>query len=200
MLKLADWVLEETCRTIAQIRQQPDLAPADYIAVNLSHQQFLQRDFVDKVKTTLARHGARPDQLQFDITEAILIKDMHESVRKMKILRDLGVTFVIDDFGSGYSSLYYLNKLPVAALKIDGGFIRDIASDPGDAAIVQSILAMAEHLGLTVIAEGVETRQQLQFLRSSGCKYYQGYLARPPIDKHELFEELRHRANIERVE
>ena len=126
----------------------------------------------------------------------MLIKDIKESVACMSALKQLGIRFAIDDFGTGYSSLSSLRQLPIDTLKIDRTFIRDIATDPNDAAIVRAILSMAQHIGLNVIAEGVETREQLQFLRDADCTYYQGYLARPPFSRETFREELNFSAEL----
>jgi EAL domain-containing protein (putative c-di-GMP-specific phosphodiesterase class I) len=196
MLKLDDWVLLETCRLLGQLQQDPEIQPPERLAVNISHQQFHQPEFVDRVKEILAETGADPARLQIEITETMLLKDASDSVARMNTLRQLGIRFAIDDFGTGYSSLTDLRRLPIDTLKIDRSFVRDIASDPNDAAIVRAILSLARHLGLKVIAEGVETREQLQFLREVDCTYYQGYLGRPPLSRETFGEELRFSADL----
>ena len=196
MLKLDDWVLLECCRLLGEIQDDDDLQPPECLSVNVSHQQFHQPDFVDRVKQILAETGADPGRLQFEITETILIKDTRDSVERMNALRQLGIRFAIDDFGTGYSSLTDLRELPIDTLKIDRVFIRDIDSDPNDAAIVRAILSMAKHIGLTVIAEGVETREQLRFLREADCSYYQGYLGRPPFSRSTFQEDLAFSADL----
>jgi diguanylate cyclase (GGDEF)-like protein/PAS domain S-box-containing protein len=196
MLKLDDWVLLESCRLLGEIQQDDELQPPECLAVNVSHQQFHQPDFVDRVKQIVAETGADPKRLQFEITETVLIKDTRDSVERMNALRQLGIRFAIDDFGTGYSSLTDLRQLPIDTLKIDRVFIRDIDSDPNDAAIVRAILSMARHIGLNVIAEGVETREQLRFLREADCSYYQGYLGRPPFSRAAFREELAFSAEL----
>jgi PAS domain S-box-containing protein len=191
MLKLDDWVLLESCRLLGAIQDDPELQAPDCLAINISHQQFHQPEFVDRVKEIVAQTGADPRRLQFEITETMLIKDTHESIERMTALKQMGIRFAIDDFGTGYSSLADLRQLPIDTLKIDRSFVRDIASDPNDAAIVRAILSMAQHIGLKVIAEGVETREQLHFLRNADCTYYQGYLGRPPLSAERFREELR---------
>ena len=190
MLKLDAWVLSESCRLLGSIQSDPDLQPPDCLAVNISHQQFHQQDFVDRVQQILMETGADPRRLQLEITETVLIKEARDSVQRMEELKQLGIRFAIDDFGTGYSSLADLRQLPIDTLKIDRSFVRDIAADPNDAAIVRAILSMARHIGLTVIAEGVEDREQLQFLRAADCTYYQGYLGRPPLSEERFREEL----------
>jgi len=196
MLQLDDWVLLESCRLLGGIQRDPDLQPPECLAINVSHQQFHQPDFVARVKQIVAETGADPGRLQFEITETILIKDTRDSVERMNALKQLGIRFAIDDFGTGYSSLADLRQLPIDTLKIDRSFVRDIATDPNDAAIVRAILSMARHIGLRVIAEGVETREQLQFLREADCTYYQGYLGRPPFPAATFEEELRFNAEL----
>lgn len=191
MLKLDDWVLQSTCRLLGRIQQDPGLQAPEFLAINISHQQFHQPDFVERVLAVIDDTGVEPGRLQFEVTEPVLIKDAAETVERMNRLRRIGVRFAIDDFGTGYSSLADLRQLPLDTIKIDRSFVRDIASDPNDAVIVQAILSMAGHLGLHVIAEGVESREQLQFLRDAGCRFYQGYLGRPPLDRHDFVEELR---------
>jgi EAL domain-containing protein (putative c-di-GMP-specific phosphodiesterase class I) len=196
MLKLDDWVMRESCRLLAEVQGDPALSTPDCLAINISHQQFHQPDFVQRVEAILAETGADPRRLQFEITETILIKDARDSVERMKSLKQLGIRFAIDDFGTGYSSLADLRQLPIDAIKIDRSFIRDLASDPNDAAIVRAILSMSEHIGVRVIAEGVETREQLAFLREARCTYYQGHLGRPPLARDTFREEMRFSADL----
>ncbi len=196
MLKLDDWVLLEACRLLGELQQDPVVQPPERLAVNISHQQFQQPDFVDRVREILAETGADPARLQIEITETMLLKDASDSVARMNALRQLGIRFAIDDFGTGYSSLTDLRRLPIDTLKIDRAFIRDIPADPNDAAIVRAILSMARHIGLKVVAEGVETREQLQFLREVDCTYYQGFLGRPPLSRDTFGEELRFSADL----
>ena len=196
MLKLDDWVLLESCRLLAGIQSEREAATPDCLAVNISHQQFHQPEFVQRVQQILSDTGADPKRLQFEITETILIKDAKDSIDRMNALKQMGIRFAIDDFGTGYSSLADLRRLPIDTIKIDRSFVRDLGTDPNDAAIVRAILSMAQHIGLKVIAEGVETREQLMFLREAGCTYYQGYLGRPPMSCETFREELRFSADL----
>lgn len=196
MLKLDDWVLTESCRLLGRLQTDDELPTPESLAVNISHQQFHQEDFVSRLTEILNDTGADPKRLRFDITETLLIKDTHDTVERIKALKQLGTRFAIDDFGTGYSSLADLRRLPIDTIKIDRTFIRDIASDPNDAAIVRAILSMAEHVGVEVIAEGVETREQLQFLREANCAYYQGYLGQPPLSAASFHNELRFNADL----
>jgi len=196
MLQLDDWVLTESCRLLGDVQANPVLQAPECLAINISHQQFHQADFVERVKQIVDQTGADPARLQLEITETMLIKDTRDSIERMNALKQIGIRFAIDDFGTGYSSLADLRQLPIDTLKIDRSFVRDIASDPNDAAIVKAILSMAKHIGLQVIAEGVETREQLQFLREADCAYYQGYLGRPPISASTFREELRFASDL----
>jgi diguanylate cyclase (GGDEF)-like protein/PAS domain S-box-containing protein len=188
ILPIGDWVLETACRQLARWAGQPDRAHLT-VAVNISARQFHQRDFVDRVLLTLERTGANPYRLKLELTESLLISDVADVIAKMDALKARGVCFSLDDFGTGYSSLTYLKRLPLDQLKIDQSFVRDILVDPDDAAIARTVVALADSLGLVVIAEGVETAAQRDFLASLGCHHYQGYLfSRPlPIQEFEAF-------------
>lgn len=191
MLKLDEWVLHEACGLLGRIQNDPELQTPMLLAVNVSHQQFLRSDFIERVERIIEATNADPQRLQFDITETVLIKDTRDSIARIHALKQLGIRFAIDDFGTGYSSLTDLRQLPIDTIKIDRSLIRDIATDPNDAAIVRAILSMAKHIGVEVIAEGVETREQLKFLRDARCHYYQGYLGRPPLSADTFRDELR---------
>jgi EAL domain-containing protein (putative c-di-GMP-specific phosphodiesterase class I) len=143
---------------------------------------------LEVLKTT----GANPSRLKLELTESLLVANVDEVIEKMFALKAKGVGFSLDDFGTGYSSLSYLKRLPLDQLKIDMSFVRDVLSDPNDAAIAKTIVALAQSLGLGVIAEGVETEAQRDFLASSGCHAYQGYFfSRPlPLGKFEEFVQL----------
>jgi EAL domain-containing protein (putative c-di-GMP-specific phosphodiesterase class I) len=161
------------------------------IAVNVSARQFHQDGFVDQVLATLERSGADPHRLKLELTESLLVARMDDVVEKMIALKARGVSFALDDFGTGYSSLGYLKRLPLSQLKIDRGFVRDILIDPNDAAIAKMVIVLAQSLGLSVIAEGVETEAQREFLAAQGCQAYQGYLFCRPMPIEELDELLR---------
>jgi EAL domain-containing protein (putative c-di-GMP-specific phosphodiesterase class I) len=163
------------------------------MAVNVSARQFHQIDFVDQVLDALKRTGANPRLLKLELTESMLISDIEGVVTKMSALKSLGVGFSLDDFGTGYSSLAYLKRLPLDQLKIDLSFVRDILVDPNDAAIAKMVIALAQSMGLAVIAEGVETQAQRDFLAAMGCPDYQGYLFSKPLPVGD-FEVLAHRA------
>lgn len=172
---IGQWVLDAAC---AQLKtwQQDVLTRNLVLAVNVSAKQFRQVDFVELVKATVQRHGIDPTRLKLELTESLLVDNINDIIATMAALGGVGIKFSLDDFGTGYSSLQYLKTLPLNQLKIDQSFVRDIATDSSDKAIVLTIIAMAHILDLSVIAEGVETEDQRQFLKDSGCTYYQGYL------------------------
>ncbi len=192
ILPIGNWVLETACRQLALWANHPALAQLT-LSVNVSMRQFHQRDFVDQVLCTLERTGANPNRLKLELTESLLVTDVEGVIEKMNALKGKGVTFSLDDFGTGYSSLSYLKRLPLDQLKIDQGFVRDILIDPDDAAIARMVTVLAVSMGLGVIAEGVETQAQRDFLDDLGCHHYQGYLFSRPLPAQE-FESLHRRA------
>lgn len=184
ILAIGEWVLNEAC---LQLQKWPNLP---HLAVNVCPKEFRQTQFTVNIINTLERYGIPASRLMLEITEGIIVRDINENIVKLKVLKDLGITISIDDFGTGYSSLSYLKVLPISQLKIDQSFVRDITSDPDDAVIVETIIAMARHLGLSLVAEGVETAEQLQFLKTKGCKGYQGYFFSKPLPKEEFAEQF----------
>ena len=153
---------------------------AAQVAVNVSPVQFRQAGFVEEVAENLRLQGLPPGGLTLEITEGLLVEDAEETAARLRALKALGVRLSVDDFGTGYSSLAYLTRLPLDELKIDRAFVGDLGRDPDDEAIVVAVLSMARHLGLTVVAEGVETPAQAAFLQAHGCQRFQGFLyARP---------------------
>ena len=188
ILPLGNWVLETACKQLALWASRPEMALLK-IAVNVSVSQFRQSDFVEQVQAVLARSGANPQRLKLELTESLLVFNVEDVIAKMSVLKALGVGFSLDDFGTGYSSLSYLKRLPLSQLKIDQGFVRDILNDSNDAAIAKMVIALADSLGLAVIAEGVETEEEAQMLLRLGCHSYQGYLySRPiPLEEFEAF-------------
>jgi diguanylate cyclase (GGDEF)-like protein/PAS domain S-box-containing protein len=179
IVAIGSWVLETACQQLVVWAREPATA-ALTIAVNVSSLQFRQPDFAEYVLGLLDYTGANPHRLKLELTESLLVTNVNDVIAKMSALRVRGVGFSLDDFGTGYSSLAYLKRLPLDQLKIDQSFVRDVLTDPNDAAIASTIVALGRSLGLAVIAEGVETRAQRQFLLDNGCTTYQGYLfARP---------------------
>ena len=186
ILPLGQWVLDTACAQLARWATCADLAHLT-VSVNVSARQFHHKDFVNDVLAALSRTGASPRHLKLELTESLLVEDVEGIISKMTTLRAHGVGFSLDDFGTGYSSLSYLKRLPLDQLKIDQGFVNNILSDPNDSAIAKMVIALADSLGLMVIAEGVEIEAQRDFLARLGCHAYQGYLfSRPlPLDAFE---------------
>jgi EAL domain-containing protein (putative c-di-GMP-specific phosphodiesterase class I) len=149
--------------------------------VNVSAKQFHQTNFVTQVQKVVKHYGINPERLKLELTESILLKNIEDVIESMYVLNKVGIRFSLDDFGVGYSSLQYLKKLPLAELKIDQSFVQDIELDSSDQVIVRTIIAMAHSLELNVIAEGVETEGQKEFLVNSGCNSFQGYLFGKPL-------------------
>jgi diguanylate cyclase (GGDEF)-like protein/PAS domain S-box-containing protein len=188
ILPLGLWVLETACQQLVQWADQAELAQLT-VAVNVSALQFHQTDFAEQVLAVLARTGARAERLKLELTESLLVSNVEDVVTKMKVLKASGVGFSLDDFGTGYSSLSCLKRLPLDQLKIDQGFVRNLLVDADDAAIAKMIIALADSLGLEVIAEGVETAAQLEYLAGLGCRRFQGYLFSQalPVQSFEAF-------------
>lgn len=173
ILAIGDWVLAEGCRAVARLTREGHALP---LSLNVSPLQFRQPDFVERVRGHLASSGADPHRVILEVTENLLIDDVEQAAMRMRELSELGLRFSIDDFGTGFSSLAYLKRLPLYQLKIDRSFIQDTPGDASDCAIVRLVISMASSLGLTVVAEGVETREQAAFLRGTGCDLQQGWL------------------------
>ena len=180
ILPLGSLVLETACTQLTAWARRPEMSHLT-IAVNVSAHQFRQSDFVDQVLKILKNSGANPQRLKLELTESLLVSNVEEVIEKMFALKASGVGFSLDDFGTGFSSLSYLKRLPLDQLKIDQSFVRDVLTDPNDASIVRTIIALSKNLGLGVIAEGVETAEQRDFLASSGCHAYQGYFFSRPL-------------------
>lgn len=177
ILKLGDWVLHQACEIVNQLRSHGWMFP---VSVNVSPKQFRQHDFVEKVRDILSSHHLSGKEFVFEVTEGLFISDMQETIARMNALASLGIRFSIDDFGTGYSSLFYLKRLPLYELKIDKSFVQDVPGDANDVAIVRMILSMAKHLGLRVVAEGVETKEQATYLIENSCDCMQGFLFSKP--------------------
>jgi EAL domain-containing protein (putative c-di-GMP-specific phosphodiesterase class I) len=185
IVPLGEWGLETACKQIAEWTQWGETAQIS-VAVNISARQFSQPDFVQRVLAILDRTGANPKYLKLELTESMLAENIEEIITKMSELRSHGLRFALDDFGTGYSSLTYLKRLPLDELKIDRSFVQDILVDAVSGAIAQTIVSLSRAMGLPVIAEGVETEQQRQFLDSLGCHSFQGYLYSRPLPLEEF--------------
>lgn len=180
ILPVGHWVLETACNQLAAWAVRPEMARLT-IAVNVSAPQFRHPEFVSQVISIIKRSGANPRRLKLEITESLLLENIDNVIIKMTSLKALGVSFSLDDFGTGYSSLSYLKRLPLDQLKIDRSFVRDVLTDPNDAAITRTIVALARSMGLETIAEGVETQAQRDFLVRHDCNAFQGYLFGKPV-------------------
>lgn len=185
ILPLGRWVMETACAQLVAWSASPGTQHLT-MAVNVSAREFHQPDFVALVRALLDKTGANPCRLKLELTESLLLSDVEDAIAKMSELRSVGVGFALDDFGTGYSSLSYLKRLPLDQLKIDQSFVRDVLTDTNDAAIVRTILSLAQSLDLSVVAEGVETQGQRDFLERSGCKAFQGYLFGRPVPVDDL--------------
>jgi diguanylate cyclase (GGDEF)-like protein len=185
ILPLGQWVLETACAQLAAWAAMPQTAHLS-LAVNVSARQFSLPHFVQQALAVIEQTGVPPAQLKLELTESLLLDNAEDVIAKMRALKDHGVSFSLDDFGTGYSSLSYLKRLPLDQLKIDRSFVRDILIDPNDAAIARTVVALGQSLGLAVIAEGVETVAQRDFLAANGCLTYQGYLFSPPLPREEF--------------
>lgn len=184
IIPLSEWIIRQAC---SQVKTWQSLGYFDLnISVNLSKVQFQQSDFVDKVKQILNETGLSPEHLELEITESMTMHDMEIAVQQLNELRELGIKVAIDDFGTGYSSLGYMKKLPVHTIKIDRSFVMNVPNDPVDSAIISSMIGMAHELNLNVVAEGVETEEQLHFLRKKKCQEVQGFLFSPPVPSTDI--------------
>lgn len=187
IFSLGQWVLETACVQLANWATRIEMKDLT-IAVNVSARQFQHIYFVEQVLAVIAHTGANPQRLKLELTESLLVNNIDDVIEKMNRLKATGVSLSLDDFGTGYSSLSYLKRLPLDQLKIDKGFVKDILIDSNDAAIAKMVIVLADSMGLSVIAEGVETEKQRAFLVAQGCKFYQGYLFSRPLAL-EKFEE-----------
>lgn len=192
ILPIGKWVIDTAC---AQLKtwQESEFTRNLVLSINVSAKQFRKADFVQQIQNAVNRYGIDPSLLKLELTESLLLDDVEEIIATMTTLREIGVQFSLDDFGTGYSSLMYLKRLPLNQLKIDQSFVRDLITDGSDQAIVHTIIAMAKSLSLDIIAEGVETEEQLKFLLNKGCTAYQGYLFSRPLPIMQFEELLRMR-------
>jgi diguanylate cyclase (GGDEF)-like protein/PAS domain S-box-containing protein len=185
IVPLGRQVIDMACRFLVSNGRRAELAS---LSVNISPKQFNQPTFVDDIKNCIKRHGVDPGRLVLEITESVLLENFDSVMVKLEELKSLSIRFSIDDFGTGYSSMAYLKNLPVDELKIDQSFVRNVPGGASDAAIIEAIISMSRHFGLTVVAEGVETREQHEFLKASGCGVFQGYHFDRPLQEHDFVE------------
>jgi len=173
------WVIEQVCRQIAEWQQGP-IGPVE-VSVNVSGHQLIEGDLIADIAHLLKQHQVEPHWLEVELTEGSLMENTQHTIASLQRLHTMGVKISIDDFGTGYSSLAYLRRFPIDTLKIDIAFIREVTSNPQDAAITRTIIELAHSLNLRVVAEGVETQAQLAFLKEAGCDQIQGYLFSRPL-------------------
>ena len=188
ILPIGAWVIRSACELLDRHRDPDCGSYLPCVAGNVSPRQFRQAGFVGQVRESLRLTGVEACRLELELTEGILVENVQDTIEKMHALKELGVRISIDDFGTGYSSLAYLKNLPLNKLKIDQSFIRDVPNDEGGSAIVDTIISMTRHLGLEVIAEGVETEAQRRFLEEKGCLHYQGYYFNRPLPEEAFIE------------
>jgi diguanylate cyclase (GGDEF)-like protein len=179
IIPIGHWVMEQACMRLAQWAEQSEMNQLT-LSINVSARQFKQTDFVEQVSRLIKRSGVVSDRLKFEITESALVEDVEDAVAKMCQLAKLGVSFSVDDFGTGHSSLSLVHRLPLRQVKIDQSFVRALSKDPSIKSLIKSIVAMARSLDAEVLAEGVETREDCEQIIAQGCYFFQGYyFARP---------------------
>jgi diguanylate cyclase len=191
MLELGDWVLTQACKHLKLLEINGLPEGFQQIAVNVSAVQFNQPEFVEKLVAIIHKTQVNPQYLELELTESSIIKNLADTVDKMQKIRQLGIKIAIDDFGTGYSSLAYLTQFPICTLKIDQSFLRNITSHSHNRAIIETIMWLGKKLGLRLIAEGVETNQELNYLISKGCLYFQGYYFNRPLPFEHFKEQLK---------
>ena len=197
IIPLGNFVLEQVCRDLR--RWQDDGLPPVQVAINLSARQFRQDDLAANVRRALTETGVDGSLLDFELTESMVMHDVDNTLLTLRELKALGPSLSLDDFGTGYSSLSYLKRFPIDTLKIDRSFVSDIHKGEDDAAIAHAVIAMAHKLGLDVVAEGVETREQLELLKEYECNYFQGYLFSRPVPADEFALMLRNGRQLQDV-
>ncbi len=189
IIPIGNWVLRTGCSFAAKLAAEG--YPGITVSINISPVQLMQADFVQNVKAIVASCGVEPDRIKLEITESVLIDSFESGLRKLNELKDYGFHISLDDFGQGYSSLTYLRRLPINIIKIDKAFIDDIQENEGNDQIVYAITELSHRMGLTVYAEGVETEQQLRYLKSIKCDGIQGYIISKPLPEPEIAELLK---------
>jgi EAL domain-containing protein (putative c-di-GMP-specific phosphodiesterase class I) len=187
IIPIGYWTLQRVCERAKRWEEQGTPLP---IAVNLSAAQFHEPDLVDRLAQILKSTGVSPRALELEITESMVMRDPDRAVEVMNALRAMGVTLTIDDFGTGHSSLGYLKRFPIDRLKVDKSFVRDLPHNGDDVAITRAVIAMAHSLRMSVVAEGVEHKEQFDLLRDEGCDEFQGFYCRPPLEETELMRFL----------
>jgi EAL domain-containing protein (putative c-di-GMP-specific phosphodiesterase class I) len=188
IIEVGDKMLTKVCEFLVQLKQQGRLTAWFKIAVNISGKQLSEADFIDKVTNVLRKYQIAGHYLEFEITESVALDNLKDTINKINELKQIGISFSLDDFGTGYSSLSHLKDLPVDKLKIDQSFIHDINVDKQDENLVKAILQLAVNLGIVTVAEGVETKEQVEWLKENGSMLLQGYYFSRPILPNEFIE------------
>jgi len=191
IIPIGRWVITAACRQLKELKDRQLITPDVVMTVNLSVKQFQDEDLVSFLLATLNEFEINPNQFEVEVTETLLMENLDEAIYKLEAIKSLWILISIDDFGTGYSSLGYLKRLPIDIVKVDRSFVTDIPADKSDMEITAAVIAMAHGLNYQVVAEGVETTSQLQFLHNCGCDYGQGYLFSRPLPKAELVEYCR---------
>jgi diguanylate cyclase (GGDEF)-like protein/PAS domain S-box-containing protein len=188
IIEVGSWVLEEGCRELAKWAEQgiTDIC----MSINVSAHQFMKHDFVLEITELLNKYDIPPHLIELELTEGVAVADIELTISRMTMINQLGMRIALDDFGTGYSSLAYLKYFPIHTLKIDKSFVQGVPNDGYDAAIIETTMVMSKHLGLTVVAEGVEDLHQLAFLKELGCQLYQGFLHSKPLPREELLAQI----------
>ncbi len=194
IIPIGEWVLRTACKENLSW-QQKDRAHI-HVSVNLSARQFIQENLLNRIESIIEEVGIDPRHLELELTESLIMPNAEDTIETLRAIKKLGIQISVDDFGTGYSSLSYLKRFPIDTLKIDQSFVRDISEDEDDRALVTAIIAMAHNLKLAVVAEGVETLEQLVFLRTHSCDYVQGYLFGKPVPSAEFHEMLKNPVNF----
>jgi EAL domain-containing protein (putative c-di-GMP-specific phosphodiesterase class I) len=195
IVPIGKWALRTACLQARKWAKEG--LPSLRIAVNLSPRQFMSDTLLEDVMGTIAETGMNPHRIELEVTESVMIREPERAVKLLRSLKSIGVRLTIDDFGTGYSSLAYLKRLPIDCMKIDASFVRGIPVDASDVAITETILAMAASLGLKVVAEGVETADQMYFLERRGCDEMQGFYFSKPLPAEDVPAYLRNRDTLE---
>jgi EAL domain-containing protein (putative c-di-GMP-specific phosphodiesterase class I) len=197
IIPVGDWLLQECLRDLKHWRKMGQTHFC--LSINASPYQFKNLNFVADISRRLQQYNVPGSAIELEITESVAIDDMHATVNKIQQLRRLGIAIALDDFGTGYSSLSYLKHLPINTIKLDQSFIKDLPGSGYDCAIVKSTMLMAKHLHLSVVAEGVETKDQLAFLKVLGCPIYQGFLFSPAVPEKDMFAFFKHEPGLNQV-
>ena len=184
IVPIGTWVIEESIRTFVDWKRQFDCHVI--LSLNISAIQYMREDFIDSILSVIKKYDVDPTELELEITESVLIENFKDVMEKLHILRDYGIRISLDDFGTGYSSLSYLKGLPIDTLKIDKSFIDTIVNDENTRVITESIIYMVKKLGFETIAEGVESKEQFEYLKEIGCDCIQGYLLGKPMPGEEI--------------